>query len=57
MAQYIRNESGTVHSVADDADILDGWDTVTEAEARAENPALFGDTTPEPVPAPETPEA
>lgn len=62
MAKFVRNDTGTIHSVGDDFDVPEGWEEVTEDVARTENPDLLGET-PEAAPgepaadsAPVTPE-
>lgn len=54
MARYIKNPDGVVHSVPDDFEAPEAWGkegedwfTITEDEARAASPALFG--APDPV--------
>lgn len=39
MAKFVKNPSGTVHSVSDDFQLEEGWEEVTEAEA---SPQLLG---------------
>lgn len=56
MSKYVRNEEGAVHSVTDEhfedvlhettdsgrRYLLHGWTEISEAEARASHPQLFG---------------
>jgi uncharacterized protein YbdZ (MbtH family) len=49
MAKYVRNDTGTLHSVDDDFTVPDGWEVVDESTARTEAPDLLG------TPAPEAP--
>jgi hypothetical protein len=48
MAKYVRNDTGTLHSVDDGFTVPEGWEEVNEATARAEAPDLLGDA-PAPV--------
>jgi hypothetical protein len=43
MAKYVRNDSGTIHSVEDSFATPEDWEDVDEVTARAEAPALLGD--------------
>lgn len=62
MALFISNGVG-VNSIEDDAPIPAGWATITEAEAKKANPALFGAPTDEfnrvlgPIPGDDAPAA
>jgi hypothetical protein len=49
MAKYVRNDTGSLHSVDDDFTVPDGWEEVDETTARTEAPDLLG------TPAPEAP--
>lgn len=51
MAKYVRNDSGTVHSVDDSFTVPEGWDEIAEATARTEYPELVGDAPAEEAPA------
>lgn len=57
MAKFVRNDTGTIHSVGDDFDVPDGWEEVTEDVARTENPDLLGEAPEAASVTPETPEA
>lgn len=43
---YVRTTAGAVHSIAPDADIPEGWEQITEEDARAADPRLFGEPDP-----------
>jgi len=42
MAKFVRNDSGTIHSVDDGFVTPEGWEDVEEAVARSEAPDLLG---------------
>jgi hypothetical protein len=42
MAKFVRNDSGTVHSVDDAFTVPEGWEELDEATARTEAPDLLG---------------
>ena len=43
---YVRTTGGAVHSIAPGADIPEGWEQVSEEDARAADPRLFGEPDP-----------
>ena len=49
MAKYVRNDTGTLHSVEDSFTVPEGWEEVDEATARAEAPDLLGEAPAEPA--------
>lgn len=43
---YVRTTGGAVHSIAPGADIPEGWEQISEEDARTVDPRLFGEPDP-----------